>query len=99
MWTARGVQPLAVLGHSPLASTKMKFLVSDPMKFIGFPIISCLVYIYIYLKAVIPMVFPFHLAILACSVDPFEATPAQGIKRCRPISESPFGWSSGELIS
>ena len=34
----------------------------------------------------------------ACSVDSFEATPAQGIKRCRPISESPFGWSSGELI-
>ena len=49
MWTARGVQPLAGLGHSPLASTKMKFLVSDPMKFIGFPIISCLVYIYIYI--------------------------------------------------
>ena len=35
----------------------------------------------------------------ACSVDSFEATPAQGIKRCRPISESPFGWSSGELVS
>ena len=34
----------------------------------------------------------------ACSVDSFEATPAQGNKRCRPISESPFGWSSGELI-